>query len=171
MKTENPLIQIFKEKCEESMSQIKDLKQFRESDKMVDEVFKTGRWLFDTDLDVVGEATLVTLGGRLTGIYAYLGNMTARARAERDVWEQKKEEVIAEKSLAQYSKSGKITLAKQHAKLAAAELDIFVIQKEHEKNNFENILNATDRMLSFIQSALKIKGSEKYRTNSNHANG
>lgn len=168
---ESSTVTMFKEKCEESMARIKNLQQFRDSDKMVDEVFKIGRWLFDTDLDLVAETTLVTIGGKLTGIYAYLGNITARARAERDVWEQKKDEVVAEKSLKQYANSGKITLAKQYAKLAASELETLVIEKEYDKNNYEALLSATDRMLSFIQSALRIKGSEKYRTASNHQNG
>lgn len=159
----------FREKTETALSKIDD-SEFRE-EEMVAYIFEVGEWLFKNKLDITPEEQLVRVGGKLTGISAYLGNKSAMARAERDVYRQKKEEVINEISVKKYNISGKITLAKAEAKLEAAELDDVVIGKELEKNNYENILKACDKMVSFIQSAIKVKESEKFKSRTHQNNG
>lgn len=162
---------IFKKKTEIALAKIKTKDEFCESDKMVNYVFKIGENLFNKPLDVVGESELIKVGGKLTGVYAYLGNKASYARAERDVYEQKRDEVLAELSLDAYPETEKITVAKAKAKLEVSELNDFVIQREAEKNNYENLLYATDRMISFIQSAVKVKEAERFRSNRDYDNG
>ena len=161
----------YEEKTKIALSKIKNLNEFREDDKMVDEVFKIGRFLYDEDLDRVAEQTLVRLGGRLTGIYAYLGNIASRARAERDIAENIKDEMLAQKAVDLYGDTEKITMAKAQAKVAVIDLENDVIAKEQAKNNYENLMNACDKMIGFIQSALKVKLGEKYKTSRDYDNG
>lgn len=158
-------VAIFRAKCDTAMSRIKNLSQFRESDAMVDYVFKVGRNLFDTPLDQMPPDSLIRTGGKLTGAFGYLGQKSSYARAERDVFEQKASEVSKEIVLKNLSDGRyKVTEAKARAELEIAELTEFVIQKEAEKNQWENIVEATQAMVSFIQSAIKVKESERYHT-------
>ncbi len=164
-KSESKAMAIFRAKTELAMARIKDLKQFRESDTMVDFVFKIGREMFDKDLDTMDTAWLINTGGKLTAIYAYLGNKASYARAQRDVYEQKRDEVSARISLEEYPDTEKITVAKAKAKLQVTELDEMVTIAESEKNNMENLMWATDKMVGFLQSAIKVKEGERFRSN------
>lgn len=162
---ETKAVALFRRKTQKAMAKIESLDEFKASDAMVKYVFDIGRSMFDTDLDRLAEPWLIKTGGRLTGVYAYLGNRAARARAERDVYLQKSEEVEAE-LMVEYLKDGeyKVTGARAQIKVECTELREFVTLKELEKNNFENLLNATDKMVSFIQSAIRVKEAERYKT-------
>ena len=154
-------MKLFKLKTEASLARLETKEKFREN-KMVESVFQIANELFHKPLDTMPMDWLIKKGGELTGIYAYLGNLCASARAKRDIFEQKRDEVMNEFIV--NSRSEKITLARHQAKLDTAELDDFVIEAEHNKNNLENLLNATDKMVSFIQSAIKVKEGERFRT-------
>jgi hypothetical protein len=158
-------VAIFREKCDIAMARIKNLKQFRESDTMVDYVFRVGRQLFDTPLDQMPPDSLIRTGGKLTGAFGYLGQKSSYARAERDVYEQKASEVSKEIVL-KYLSDGryKVTQAKAEAELETSELHEFVITKDAEKNQWENLIEATQSMISFIQSAIKVKESERFHS-------
>jgi len=165
---ESIAMRLFKIKTEASLTRIKKLEEFRQN-KMINEVLVAANELFHNDLDKQSTPWLIKKGGQLTGIYAYLGNLSANARAKRDIFEQKRDEVINQFIVD--STSEKITFARSQAKVDVAELDDFVIEAEHDKNNFENLLNATDKMISFIQSAIKVKEGERFRSrdmNDNH---
>jgi len=154
---------IFREKTQKALAKIESLDELRESDKMVDYIFKVGRWLFDEDLDTLSEPLLMRTGGRLTGVYAYLGNKASRARGERDVYAQKRDEVTGELMLEFLDGDYKVTEARSRAKLETAELDDIVTIKEIEKNNYENLLGAADKMVSFIQTAIRVRENERFR--------
>lgn len=158
-------VTMFRRKTQKAMAKIESLDEFKASDAMVKYVFDIGRSMFDTDLDRLAEPWLIKTGGRLTGVYAYLGNRASRARAERDVYLQKSEEVEAE-LMVEYLQDGeyKVTGARAQIKVECAELREFVTLKELEKNNFENLLAATDKMVSFIQSAIKVKEAERFKS-------
>lgn len=158
---ESRAMRLFKIKTEASLSRIKNQQDFRQ-DKMVNAVFVSAHELFSTKLDQASTAWLLNRGGQLTGIYAYLGNLSADARAKRDIFEQKRDEVMSEFIV--NSQDTKITRARSQAKLDVAELDDFVIEAEHDKNNLENLLNATERMIGFIQSAIKTKDGDRFRS-------
>ena len=89
----NKILEEYQSKCEVAMAQVENIADFRQ-DKMIDFVFKVGETLFEKDLDIMDGGWLVRHGGRLTGVYAYLGNKASRARAERDVYDQKKDEIF-----------------------------------------------------------------------------
>lgn len=167
---ETRALKLFRAKTETAMAKIQEVADFRK-DEMVDYVFKIGDWLFQNDLDIIGEASLVKTGGKLTGVYAYLGNKSARARAERDVFEQKRDEVFNDLVIEKYPDSNKIMLARAEAKSETAELEEFIISKELDKNNFENLMNAVDKMTSFIQSAIKVKEGERFKSSRSYQNG
>lgn len=150
-------------KTELAMGRIKNLQQFRDEDEMVDYVFKIGRELFQTELDKMDPNRLIEIGGKLTAIYAYLGNKTAYARAQRDVYAQKRDEVASQIAIDKYADSeSKITLAKAKAKLQVTEIDELVTITDYEKNNYENLLRAVDKMTSFIQSAIRVRTNETF---------
>ena len=153
----------FKIKVESSFESIRSLEDLRGADRMVDEVFIISKEIIAKDLDTMDLGWLVSKGGRLAGIYAYLGNKYARARAERDIYEQKKEEVYNKLTVDYYSESeSKITLARARAKEAIAPIEELITIKEYEKKTLENLLTATERLVGFIQSAIKVKQSEKF---------
>ena len=168
-KKETKALRLFREKTETALEKIKS-EDFKKSDEMIEYVFKIGDWLFTNELDKIGESSLVRTGGKLTGVFAYLGNKASQARAERDIFEQKKDEVFSELVVKKYPDSNKIMLARAEAKSEMSELEDFVIEKEFAKNNYENMLNATDKMVSFIQSAIKVKEAERFKSNRMHDN-
>ena len=132
--TSNPL-ERFKKKTEQAMAKIQNLDEFRASDPMVDYVFKIGRQLFERPLDVIGNDWLTATGGKLTGAYAYLGSKSAYARAERDVYEQKLDEVKSELLVEYLGDDYKVTQARAVIAKETSPLIELVIQKELEKNS------------------------------------
>jgi len=160
---ESRAVKLFKEKTQNAMVDIQDHTAFRASDEHIEYIYVIADWLFKSDLYTLAESRLIRTGGRLTGVYAYLGNKAAYARAERDVYEQKKEEVMNTLTLKFYKETDKITHAKAQARVECVELEELVIQKEAVKNNYENVMHACQTMIMFIQSALKVKDNERYR--------
>ena len=165
------MIEKFKKRSEEAMSNIKNLDEFRASDTMVDFVFIIGKQLFENPLDKQGEDWLVKTGGKLTGAFAYLGQMSTRARAERDVYEQKRDEMTSELMLKYLDSKYKVTEARAKVKSEMVEIEQLINEKEAEKNQWENIVVACDRMTSFLQSALKVKQGERFKSANNYDNG
>lgn len=161
---------MFKDKCTATLSSVKSLQEFRESDSMVDYVVTVGRSLFDTPLDQHSTDSLLRIGGKLTGAFAYLGQQAARARAERDVYEQKAKEVEKALVLQYVGHQYKVTEAKARASEEMVDIQELVIAKEAEKNQWEAIVTATQTMIMFIQSAIKVKENERYSTSRSHDN-
>jgi hypothetical protein len=169
---ESNLTKLYREKCESAMEKISGIQQFRDADEMVDLVFKVGRSLFDTPLDQQTTDFLLRTGGKLTGAYTYLTQKSTYARAERDVFEQKCNEVEKELMLKQLA-DGKYKVTEARARVSAdiEELKEFVIQKDVVKNQWENIAEACQMMVSFMQSAIKVKESEKFNSSRMQNNG
>lgn len=162
--TESNAVRIFRRKVETAMAKINNVQQFRETDTMVDYVFKVGRELFDTPLDQHNPDRLIRTGGKLTGAYVYLGQQSAYARAKRDVYAQKASEMEKEKLLEMLHDGVKVTEARSMVAAEMAELQEFVIQTDIGKNQWENITDATEKMVSFIQSAIKVKEGERFQS-------
>lgn len=170
---ESNSLRIFRAKCDAALAQIQSTDDFRKSDEMVEAVMKASEWLFKTPLDQMTPDTLLRAGGKLVGAYAYLGQKSARARAERDVYEQKADEMEKEyvhTKLKEDSKY-KVTNAKSEASMMFSDLREFVIQKDATKNQYEHICEATQTMIMFIQSSIRIKENERYASKRSHDNG
>ena len=136
-------------------------------EKTVAYVLETGRWLFKEPIDKVSEDELFRVGGHLTGAYGYFGNLCANARADRDVYVEKRDTLIKKKTLEYLDSKYKVTEAGNRAKTEVAETGINdeVARKELIKNNWENLMTATDKMISFIQTTLSYRKSERFRSN------
>ncbi len=146
------------------MAKIKDVPDFRKSDEIVEYVIFQGSELFRSPLDQKTTDYLVRVGGKLSGAYAYIGQKSAHARARRDVYAQKLSEVEKELTL-QYlkdQKGYKVTMVRAMVVAEVQELQEFVIQAETEKNQWENVLEACERMIGFVQSAIKVKEGERF---------
>lgn len=154
-------------KVEKAMAKINNLDEFRKLDSMVNFVFDVGHTLFDKELDTVGTDWLIRYGGRLTGAYAYLGQKAAYVRAERDVYEQKASEVEKELMLDKLAENTGYRVTQARAEISAeiSELKDLVIAKEAEKNQWENTKEACNVMVSFMQSAIKTKEGERFKSN------
>lgn len=170
---ESSAVRIFREKCAAALASIPSLQEFRDSDTMVDFVIATGRSLFDVPLDQHSPDSLLRIGGKLTGAYAYLGQLAARARAERDVYEQKADDTEKELISAILGRDPKykVTQAKSDVSVEMQLLKEFVIQKDASKNQWEAIANACQTMIMFIQSSLRIKENERYAATRMHGQG
>lgn len=159
----NETLQQFQKSVKASMLNIKTLDEMRKEDKMVDEVYRVSREIFDKDLDTMALPFLISNGGRLASIRAYLGNKYARARAERDFLEQKKDEVLNRLTAEYYGEAeNKITLARSRAKQETADIEELIVISEFEKKSMEELLNSLDRLIGFIQSAIKVKQSDNF---------
>lgn len=155
----------FKKRVEISFSEIKSLDDLRKEDEMVNQIFKISRQIFDQDLDRMNLNWLVSRGGRLASIYAYLGNKSARSRAERDIYEQQRDEILNRLTIEYYNEAdSKITLARAKAKQEVFPIEKIITIKEYEYKSLENLLNATERLVGFIQSAIKVKQSENFNS-------
>lgn len=161
---ESNAVRVFRAKCETALAKINNYKQWEAEEEMVHEVMEAGRTLFGRPLDEMDPDTLLRLGGRLAGSYGYLGQRNAYARGERDVFAQKLDETEKELIL-NYLADGKYKVTEARARVSAevAVLNEFVIQKETAKNQWENLLDACDRMIGFIQSAIKVKEAERFQ--------
>lgn len=172
MKTIIELKQDFDKSIEETLSFVEDLETFKSKDKLIKNVFDISDWLINKNLDELDESTLLRAGGRLSGIYTYLGNFASRARVERDVYEQQLGEELNKLTTEFYGEAeNKITLSRARAKQMVGSLEKLLIIKESEKNNYENLMNACQSMISFIQSAIKVKQGERFISNKLQDNG
>lgn len=165
------VVELFKAKCETAMNKISKLEEFRQSDPMVDFVFKVGRELFDTPLDRQSPDKLLHYGGKLVGAYPYLGQKSSYARAERDVYEAKLKETEKELFLTMVDGKYKVTEIKARVSAEVEIISEFVLQKEAEKNQWENITEACQAMFSFCQSALRVKEGERFSSGRMHNQG
>lgn len=162
MITETELKNKFNDEITKTLSAVEDLESFKNKDKLIKNVFEISDWIINKNLDELSESMLLRAGGRLSGIYTYLGNYASRARTERDVYEQQLEEELNKLTTELYGEAEKITLSRARAKQMIAPLEKILIIKENEKNNYENLMNATQSMISFIQSAIKVKQGERF---------
>lgn len=165
------VVELYKEKCNTALAKIQKLDEFRASDAMVDYVFRVGRALFDVPLDKMSPDTLLVYGGKMVGAYPYLGQKKTYARAERDVYEQKLKEMEKDLFLQMVTAKYKVTEVKAKVSAEVEILYEFVLQKEAEKNQWENITEACQAMFSFCQSALRVKESEKFASSRISNNG
>lgn len=161
---ESTPLSIFKAKVELAVGNIKTLDQFRQSDEMVDYVLKIGKSLMTKPLDTMPPDYLLQVGGKLAGAYSYLGQMSARARAERDVYDQKASEVEKALLLQHFGDKYKVTEARSLVSSEMGDIREVCIIKDADKNQWENITEACEKMLSFVQSAIKVKEGERYQS-------
>lgn len=166
MSIDSQAMRVFRIKVGVAMASITNLNEFRESDKIVDYVFKMGREIFDNNLDQKTPDYMLRIGGKLSGAYGYIAQKSAYARAERDVYEQKCEEVEKELTLTYLAENNKYKVTEVRARVMSDVSDLrdLVIAKEAEKNQWEGIANACDKMISFLQSGIKVKENEKYQS-------
>lgn len=155
-------VKLFREKCEVAMAKVQTIEEFRATDPMVDFVFKVGRELFDRPLDQQSPDRLLQLGGKLVGAFPYLGQMSARARAERDIYSQKLDETEKEIMIKLLDSDYKVTQARAEVAIEVMPIKDIVTFKEAQKNQWENITEACQSMVMFCQSALRVKEGERF---------
>lgn len=157
---------MFQRKVSMAVERIPDIKKFRESDEVVDYVLTVGSDLFKRPLDQHGVDELLRTGGRLVGGFAYLGQKAAYARAMRDINEQKSSEVEKHLVIATLAMNSgyKVTQARAEVALEIEELKQIVITLDAEKNQWESIVEACDRMVSFVQTAIRVKEGERFKS-------
>lgn len=163
-KTESPAVRNFRRKTELALSRIQDIEAFREADTMVEYVFATGKKLFEIELDKHTTDSLLRTGGKLTGAYVYFGQKYAHARAIRDVYSQKASETEKELLLEKIQEGVKVTEARSEVASEVSEVMDLVNMADAAKNQWENITEATEKMVSFIQSAIKVKQAEHFQS-------
>ena len=169
---ESKAITMFRAKCETVMAEISNYKKWEDEEEMVHEVMEAGRTLFSRPLDKMPPNTLLNIGGRLVGSFGYLGQRSSYARAERDVYEAKLDELEKTRisQILKLDPKYKVTQARADVAIEFAEMREIVIQKETAKNQWEKITEACSSMIMFIQSAMKTKNSEQYTSNQLHNN-
>lgn len=151
----------FQEKIEATLKKLKPMEEFRQ-DEMVNYVLSVARNMFIKPLDQLNPGSLVQMGGKLAGAHAYLAQIESRLDAESRVYEQKFEEMRIELELRHYKDNNKITYARSMAKNELNELAEMVILKKAERDNFHYVVSAAERLVGFIQSAIKVKEAERF---------
>ncbi len=161
----------FKNKTSSALAKIKEYKALEAEDPMIAAVLDIGRNLFSRPLDKTDTGELLTWGGKLSGAYGYLGQKSAYARAERDVYEQKLSEVEKELLLSYLDEKYKVSEARAKISSETEAIKELVIHKEAVKNQWEHIVNACEKMISFIQSAIKVKENQRFQGRNLQDNG
>ena len=157
------MLQKFQDEFEKKIKLIKSVETFKQSDPMIKLIMELGRLLFQKKIDTIGAETLMEYGGKALGAYAYLGLKANEARARRDAAEETLEEIEKELMLLLIGDEDMtITEAKARSRLQLKDAVLDLILKEQEKNNFEHITKAAEKMTSFIQSILRQKQSDKF---------
>lgn len=159
---ESAAMNMYRERLDEAMESI-EVDDVRKDD-LVDYIFKIGNKLHSQNLDEMSLDTLMRIGGRLTGIYSSISNKASYARARRDISENKMEDIKSELMISNYGKSdNKVTLSRAKTKVQMKGIKEEVAKIEREKRDYENALKACETMISFIQSAIRVKQSNMYR--------
>lgn len=160
--------QLFENEIKESLKKMKRADQEFIESELVTYIFNTAHWLFSTPVDQVSEDELLRVGGHLTGAYAFFGNKAALARAERDTYQQKRDDIKDQLMAELLDDKYKVTEARTQVsqELAESGINEQVVAKEMVKNDWEYLMNATDKMISFIQTTLSYRKNEKFRSNS-----
>lgn len=147
------------------LANIKTLKNIEMSDTNVATILKTLRELFKMNMDVVDENILLNTGGRLLGAYTSVGVTSSIKRAERDASEQAYEEMMSTMTIMNKEGDIGVTEARAMAKEQLGEFATEIIWREQIKNSYEAITDATEKTLSFLQSAIKVKCNERISNN------
>lgn len=150
---------------ESKMRNIKTLQQLEAEDENVKNILKELRTIYSKQMDAIHDHELLNIGGKLLGLYASIGVTTANKRAERDAIEQSYEELLAARTLENKVGETNITEARAMAKDEMSEITGDLITKEQAKNAYEAITDAAEKTITFIQSAMRVKQSERASVN------
>lgn len=157
---------LFKTRYNRAMMKVVSQEELAMRDPMIALVLESGRTLFTQGLDQMSPGTLLDIGGKLAGAYGYLAQKAAYARAERDTYEAKLDEMEKELILDCLSEGGyKVTEARARVSAEVAEYKEGLLTAEANKNMLEAIVEASSRMSSYCQSALKHKENERFQVN------
>jgi len=151
-------IDTIKKKAEIALSQLEKM-----NDKYTDYIKAVGQKLFSIPLDKLPGDELVQYGLKLSGVYTYLLNISAKKRAERDFFEQLYDEAYNDAYL-EYKGEDNVTNARVKAQRDCSDIKKVVIIKDYEKNDLENLIKACERLTSFIQSAMRVKEGERFKS-------
>lgn len=143
------------------LANIKGLKEIEQSDKTVKIVLDVMRGFYADSLDNKSEAELLEAGGKFLGCLANIGVTATIKKAENKASEQAYDELLSAMTIMNKTDDVGITEARSMAKDQLKELGTDIIAKEQERGVYEAILSATERTTSLIQSAIKVRLSER----------
>lgn len=152
----------FNNRIKDAMGKMQTLEDLRKADPMINYIFQVGKILFARDVSNMPEHELMKIGGKLAGIMPYLATKSSETRAGRDIVEQKFKETMREQMLTHIESGEKVTSARAMAEVDVGEIEEYVSFANHNKNNYENILDACKTMLLFIQTVLSTKRNERF---------
>jgi len=150
---------------ETKLKNIKNLDKLEADDPNVNSILTELRELYARKMDSIDEHELLNIGGKLLGLYTSIGVTSSIVRAKRDAAEQAYDELLAAMIIDNKKGDTNITEARAIAKGEMQQFTQEVIKAEQVKNAYESITNATDKSISFIQSAIKVKQSERIGIN------
>ena len=143
------------------LANIKGLKEIEQADKTVKIVLEVMRGFYADSLDNKSEAELLEAGGKFLGCLANIGATATVKKAEHKASEQAYDELLSAMTVMNKSEDIGITEARSMAKDQLKEIGADIIVKEQLRGLYETILSATDRTTSLIQSAIKVRLSER----------
>lgn len=146
------------------LASLKSKEQIEDVDQSVAEVMKVCREIYKQNMDTLGEHNLLRYGGQLLGHYANIGVTTSLKRAERDAHEQTYEEMLSSLTIMYKSSDTGITEARSMAKNGLGEFSAAVIEAEQVYKAYEAISEATKMTIMFLQSAIRVKSTERVNT-------
>lgn len=157
----------YEAKRNELMRKMQTLKQFEQSDELVNKVFLICRQIFERKGDVQNIEWLLQRG---TELAAYFGILEGRAN---EAWGDYKVAEIAFKSVKEalmlglrgVGKVGTVTEAKAQANQSMGEVEVDCIAREQRAKNYATAAKMCDRMVSFIQTTLRQKEQDMAKVN------
>jgi len=162
--TTDQIQKLYKEIVDAKLKSIQTLNKLEASDETIKAVITELRELYKNNLDTIPEHELIRIGGKLLGLYANLGVSSSIKRAERDCYEEAYDELLNGLILEKTATGAGITEARIASKNQLAEAKMKVVMSDQQKNAYEALVHATSQSISFLQSAIKIKNSERSMT-------
>lgn len=162
--TATQIQKIYKELVDAKLKSIQTLEHLEKQDEVIAKIMGALRGLYRYNLDEIPDQMLLRIGGQLLGLYANLGVSASIKRAERDCHEEAYDELLNGLILEKVASGMGVTESRASAKNTLAEAKREIVMSEQQKNSYESIVQATSQTISFIQSAIKIKNTERVMT-------
>jgi len=153
--------QKYKEKLEKNLAQLETFDKFLERDKTADLVINIARHILKNPGDFQSTGWLLKNGAKLASYYAYLEGKSNQTRQEAEVAELTLNSVQDGLLIAYRQDGANTTEARSQAKIDTEDSAIDVVKKKQQAGYYNTAARAAEKVVSFIQSTLRNKESER----------
>jgi len=157
---ENKSFNIYTNRLKKLMGKLETLEVWKEKDKLIKFIFKQAKWFQSFQLDTQDVKSLLEIGGRLVGAYAYLEAKTSERMVAAKLAELSCRDVRDSLMISLKDDNTTITEARAKAQHEMQEAELDVLLRELEHKRYYAATQGAMNMVIMIQSVVKAKGYE-----------